>query len=54
MGRVLLAEETEFTGEECMAGMQGLGMGWVRDSSAYGLNDKFMYILTHSANSQWC
>lgn len=36
-----------------MAGMQGLGMGWVRDSSAYGLN-KFMYILTYSANSQWC
>ena len=52
MGSVLLAEETEFTGEECMAGIQGLGMGWVRDNSAYGLN-KFMYILTYSANSQW-
>lgn len=25
-GSVLLAEETEFTGEECMAGMQGLGV----------------------------
>ena len=47
-------QKKQFTGEEFMAGMQGLGMGWVRDSNAYGLNDKFMYILTYSANSQWC
>lgn len=44
---------TKFTGEECMAGMQGLGMGWVRNSSAYGLNDKFIYIFIYSANFQW-
>ena len=36
-----------------MAGMKELGMGWVRNSSAYGLSDKFIYIFIYSANFQW-
>lgn len=35
-----------------MAGMKELGKSWGRNSSAYGLSDKFIYIVIYSANFQ--
>lgn len=33
--------------------MKGLGIRWVKNSSASGLSDKFIYIFVCLANFQW-